>query len=193
MQSPVARLSLLGNAPLSAQQIAETFHNSAQTPVIVLMVGVPASGKSALVQSFERLGWTRLSKDQIRFELYGDEAARLDESLVEQLFVARLKLAMQSDENIVVDTTNVFTAHRQAVWRLVRERYQNRFLIHFALPLKLCLKRNALRSRVVNPAVIRMFHDGLYHKGEYPRPSEGEILRLRPHRLGQYRVLSSIV
>jgi predicted kinase len=180
-------------ATLSADQIAGAFHGASPAPMIVLLVGVPASGKSSLVKSFELLGWTRLSKDRIRFELYGDEAARRDEALVERLFVEELMAALLAGANIIVDTTNVFSEHRQVVWRLAREHnYKGRYLIHFALPLHLCLKRNALRSRVVNPEVIRMFHDQLHHRGGYPQASEGELLRLRPRQLGQYRVLFSV-
>ncbi len=177
---------------MSAEQIAAAFHGADPAPMIVLLVGVPASGKSSLVKSFEQLGWTRLSKDRIRLQLYGDEAARRDEALVERLFVEELLAALLAGANIIVDTTNVFCEHRQAVLSLAREHnYKRRYLIHFALPLHLCLKRNALRPRVVNPEVIRMFHDQLHHRGGYPQASEGELIRLRPRHLGQYRVLSS--
>ncbi len=189
-QSPVSFLAAQRRPTMSAELIASAFQAFGAAPTIALFVGVPASGKSALVQSFEEQGWTRLSKDQIRLRVFGDEAARLDEQLVERLFIAELTAALQRGANIVVDTTNIFVAHRQVVWSLAREHnYKKRYLIHISLPLHLCLKRNSLRSRVVGPEVIRIFHDHLHHRGGYPAAAEGELLRLRPQRVGQYRVL----
>lgn len=175
----------------SAQEVAACFADTHILPKIVLLVGIPASGKSTLAAALQARGFYCLSRDRIRAELTGDETDHDHEYEVTRRFNARLHSLLRTKRCIVVDTTNVCSDHRWAVLRPAgRHGYNGRYLIHLDLPLRTCLKRNLLRERNVPPEVLINMHRRLHHGDDYPGPGEGQLLKLRPTAPGHYRIQS---
>lgn len=127
-----------------------------------LLIGLPGSGKSTWARRF---AWTKrsflvVSTDQIRAQLYGDEAIQGDwlriwhEVQVQFQYgvgeIQRVRL-----EGVLYDATNTRRRSRREVIQAAREAGFERILaVWFDVPLACCLYRNRLRSRQVPADVI---------------------------------------
>src|SRR5262249_18432645 len=74
---------------------------------LILLVGIPASGKSTLAARFNARGYRTLCLDAIREELYGDAALQTGLKRVIATFYRRLRAKLRDRERIVVDATSV--------------------------------------------------------------------------------------
>jgi len=126
---------------------------SSEAQRIVVLVGLPGSGKSTYL---ERLGITSLSSDGIR-QLLADDAtdqtihARVFQSL---RYLLRQRLAIGRPATYV-DATHLTPAERRPYIKIA-ERYGCAVeALYFDVPLDVCLERNRGRSRVVPEEAVR--------------------------------------
>jgi predicted kinase len=122
---------------------------------LIMLVGLPASGKSTAARKLARRGFTPLSADSIRRELYGDAAIQGDASEVLAVFDRRLDELLAKGADIVVDNTNVWPDLRKPI--LDRARvfgYTDIAIYVIDTPLIVCLYRNYRRERVVALKII---------------------------------------
>lgn len=120
-------------------------------PRLVLLVGIPASGKSSFASKFNNDPFTVLSTDTIREELYGDVAIQGPEAW--KVFHVRLKDLVRQRANIIIDNTNVNAKSRREILDTCKG-YEVDYVV-FSVPLVECLRRNAARARQVPEEVIR--------------------------------------
>jgi D-glycero-D-manno-heptose 1,7-bisphosphate phosphatase len=179
--APVTELDV----PALVSQIARP----AGSKSIVLMVGIPASGKSTLVNPLEQAGYTRLSMDVIRGRLYGDEGKLGDSKLVNATFKADLKAALAEGKNIVVDNTNTRLAAREEILKAAAEAgYTDFQIVVMDVPLEECIRRNAARSRVVPEVGLRGMHKHLWTGGGLPTALEARVTFIAPVADKKFRV-----
>jgi len=154
----------------------------------ILMVGIPASGKSTFVTRLESRGYERLSLDVVRGEMYGDENIQGDGRKVKARFMEKLVDALVAGRNVVLDNTHFsFSARRAAVEALREHGYNIRMFI-LNVPLEECILRNARRDRVVDEQVLRDMHATLWEKGGLPTTSEGRLTFVTPAANGRYNM-----
>lgn len=95
------------------------------SPELVIMVGIPGSGKSTYVQKYREMGYEVINPDSIRVELTGDMAdqSRNHEAwlLTHQLLVYLLKIG----QNAVLDATNVNLSNRRKFMKAIKEEVPN--------------------------------------------------------------------
>ncbi len=126
---------------------------SSETQRIVVLVGLPGSGKSTYL---ERLGITPLSSDVIR-QLLADDAT--DQTIHARVFqcmryLLRQRLAIGRPATYV-DATHLTPAERRP-YIDIAERYGCAIeALFFDVPLDVCLARNRGRSRVVPEEAVR--------------------------------------
>ena len=155
---------------------------------LVLLIGLPASGKSTISEAFEAAGWVRINKDSLRKELYGDESILGDGRAVNKLFYVRLEEALLAGRNILVDNTNVHSLHRKGTLAMAQEHgYARATHVFLDVPLEECLRRNALRERKVPVEAFQELAKALSRKGGIPSRREGQLVVLNPgHDRGSF-------
>lgn len=172
-----ANLWSLKGMEVDADRIVSIF-NMKKGGQLVMMIGLPASGKSTLAEKFVEAGWVRLNKDALRQELYGDEAELGDMKVINRLFYSRLEEALKAGRNVLVDNLNFNMFYRKGPIEMARSfgyRHITNLLLN--VPADECVRRNKGRARQVPENVIHEVAAMMYGDG-YPRPFEGQLLVL---------------
>lgn len=159
-------------------------------PRFILLMGLPASGKSTIAEQLDAAGFVRLNADAIRKELYGDEAEQGDPKKVWGILMSRLGTALSKRQRIVLDLTNMTRSNRRPLIRKAVKKGVPVDLFLLDVPLAVCLERNKRRTRVVPEVVLRGMARGFKRSG-LPRADEGRLTILRPGKQhGLYKVVS---
>ena len=108
----------------------------------IMLVGLPGAGKSTIAQKFTNKGYTILSPDQLRNELNIHEIDRIRDIL--DILYEKLEQAIQNNDNIVYDSTNLTVKRRREVLDLLPDTY-NKICYIVEVPIELCKKRNSHR------------------------------------------------
>ncbi len=122
---------------------------------IVVLVGLPGSGKSSYL---ERLGVTGLSSDALRV-LLADDAT--DQTIHEQVFqtmryLLRQRLAIGRPVTYI-DATNLRPEERRPYIGIGQSYGCQVEAVFFDVPLEICRARNAARHRIVpEDALLKM-------------------------------------
>jgi predicted kinase len=147
---------------------------------LILLVGIPASGKSTLAGKLVQKGFECINADAIRAELYGNELQQGDPQEVFSVFFDRLEALMKDEKDIVVDNTNLKVPHRKQILdRGHKFGYGDVQLWVLDVPLDVCLQRNAARDKKVEEDVLaNMFMS--FNRGGRPRKEEGKLVLIRP-------------
>jgi predicted kinase len=122
---------------------------------IVVLVGLPASGKSTYLQ---RIGMRGLSSDVIRGLLADDERDQTNHERVFQTvrYLLRQRLAIGRPVTYI-DATNLTPAERRPYLEIGQQFGCDVEAEFFDVPLAVCLERNAGRDRVVpEEAMVKM-------------------------------------
>jgi predicted kinase len=148
-------------------------------PRVVLMIGLPGSGKSTYA---EQNGVTALSSDAVRQLLVDDPT---DQSIHYRVFLTlryllRHRLALRRPLTYV-DATNLTASERRPYIQLAERFGAAAEAIYFDVPVEVCIERNQRRNRIVPEAAIRAMEAKLVP----PKPEEGfsriTVVRVTPH------------
>lgn len=147
---------------------------------IIIMVGIPGSGKSTeakkLLQDFDyidsKLNISRnniiLSSDEIRKEITGDENNQEKNEEVFKLMHKRIKENIKKGI-VIVDATNITTNNRKAILNCVKKEKCLKIAYVMTTPIQLCKIFNSGRERKVPEYVI----DNMAKKFQVPFLEEG--------------------
>lgn len=120
---------------------------------ILMLKGLPASGKSTYAKELEEQGWYRTNKDDIRKELFPNYTFK-DEKEVVAIETEYVCNGLYSGKNVVVDNTHFNPTH-EARLRKIAEKYNADFEILFIdTPVEICIRRNRKRANSVPIEVI---------------------------------------
>lgn len=133
---------------------------------VVILRGLPASGKSYYAKTLEAKGWIRVEKDEIRKDgqLFKDgeyNHKRGDEAIVLKERNRLIREALSKGKSVVSADTNLYPKHITGIGAIAREFNatveQKDFL---DVPIAELIKRDKERDNTVGEQVIRkMFHD----------------------------------
>ena len=127
--------------------------------VLIVMCGLPASGKSTYTQWLVGSGvFYQVCPDLIRKELYGDENIQGDGKKVFSIAHSQIKSFGESGENVVFDATNINAKRRKELVEKMRPYFDVIICKWFHTPYDICYARNQARDRQVPTEVLyRMF------------------------------------
>ena len=123
---------------------------------LIIMIGLPASGKSTYCEQQHKNGWVVNSSDAIREELYGTEDIQSHNDVIFNTMLRRTFAALGANTNCIYDATNLTSKRRINLIKQIRQKFPDVSIeaMVMATPYEECLKRNAARSRVVPEKVI---------------------------------------
>jgi len=136
---------------------------------LILLVGLPASGKSTFAKTLVNEDTVLLSSDALRKELLGDEKCQENNELVFRTLYSRAKKYLIDGKNVIIDATNINMKDRKRTLSNFKGMQIKREAIVFATPFTECVKRDEQRKRNVGKEVIKKF----LHRFEMPMLFEG--------------------
>ena len=123
--------------------------------VLIVMCGLPASGKSTYSEWLAESGiFQRVCPDLIRKDLYGDENVQGDGKKVFSIAHYQMKEIGSVGGNVVFDATNIDRKTRKDLVKKMRPHFDIIICKWFSTPLLTCKLRNAQRERQVPYAVL---------------------------------------
>lgn len=126
--------------------------------ILLILRGVPASGKSTHAEELQRQGWTVVNRDSIRFSLYGEYWGKgVDETVVTDVENSMIESALRANANVVVDATNL--NQKALKTKLSIASRFGAFVSYrdFEVPAYVALEFDNLRQRKVGAEVINGF------------------------------------
>ena len=124
--------------------------------VLIVLKGLPASGKSTYAQILEESGtFERVCLDTIREELYGNESIQGDGKKVFEIAQTRMRLIGMRGGNCVYDATNLNRERRIKLIDDMQNYFDVLIIKEFTTPYHICYDLNKARDRVVPSEVMR--------------------------------------
>ncbi len=148
---------------------------------VLILIGVPASGKSTWSLDFVRTNpdWVRVSRDDFRFMLKDQPFCEPKiESLINTLQDSVIMESLKKGLNVIIDNTNLKKKYIEHFAKLVEPYASVEFQI-FDISLEKALERDEAREKKVGKEVLeRMFNQyeiliGSFDPSE--RPIKNEI------------------
>lgn len=136
---------------------------------LLMLKGLPASGKTTYAKELVNKGWKRVNKDDLRSMIDDGQWSKKNEVSI----VATQELTVQSllsnGNNVVIDDTNFFEPHEKR-WRELAEKYKATFEVKFFdVPVEECIARDAKRGdKSVGVTVIREMSKRYFNKDIAP-------------------------
>ena len=137
-------------------------------PRLILLVGIPGSGKTTYAKEHIEENAVHLSSDAIRAELYGDESIQGNPAEVFSLMQTRAVEALNDGKDVWYDATNITRKDRSSIINICPKFVRIECRIIWA-PIEECIKRDAARERTVGKAII----DKMLKRFQTPYVDEG--------------------
>ncbi|UNC93443.1 ATP-binding protein [Candidatus Contubernalis alkaliaceticus] len=115
---------------------------------LVVMVGLPASGKSTVTRDYQCRGYGVVNPDSIRLR-FGIQYSGELEKEIWTIAYAELKGFLKLGKDVVFDATNLTRTQRKPLIKIAKS-YGAKVTAHtLSTPLELCLERNENRDAPV--------------------------------------------
>jgi predicted kinase len=123
---------------------------------LIILRGVPASGKSTVAEQYREMGFTIVNRDNIRYIMFGKYWG-VDEQVVTDVENAMIESSLRADTSVVLDATNLNRKNLKTKLSLASRYGAEVDYLSFAVPLTVALERDRARERQVGEAVIKNF------------------------------------
>jgi len=144
-----------------------------QMSKLLVLVGLPASGKSTFARELVAKGWKRVNKDDLRSMIDDSKWSRDNEKKIIAYEDALVIMSLNKGWDVVVDDTNF--GHQER-WKHIAGTHNAEFEVKFFdVPLMECIERDSKRGdkSVGSKVIMRMYE-------QYLKPAKPSILRDKP-------------
>ena len=135
----------------------------------IMLVGLPASGKSTYAENLRQKGFHVHSSDKIREELTVDINSQDKNTEVFRELHKRIKSDLQNGISCVYDATNINMRRRKAFLDEIKKYDCKKTCVLFLIPIEVCKERNQNRERKVPNEVfdkmLKQFQCPYYYEG----------------------------
>jgi predicted kinase len=138
-----------------------------------IMCGMPLSGKSSYGKILQSQGWVRVSLDDIRLALHGQNYKAEAEPLVWESAELMVRALLKSGHKVIVDTTNRTRERRKRWIRVAKEFELTLEIFHVDTDFETCKERNKALKRLA-PNVLKQ----IYKEFQKPTSEEGTIVKI---------------
>lgn len=148
---------------------------------LLMLKGLPASGKSTFAMTLVGQGYVRVNKDDLRQMLHGGAFSKGNEKQVLAIRDAIIVDTLARGRNVVVDDTNFAPRHEVRLRELANEHgAEFKMDDHFLeTPIEQCIDRDLKRLNSVGERVIRqMYNQYVKPPIEVYTPPEGKPMAI---------------
>lgn len=143
--------------------------NQTNKPKLIILVGLPGSGKTTYANKHLRKKNTFvLSSDAIRKDVFGDETAQHNNKLVFSILFKRARSKLKQGMNVVIDATNISSQVRKETLQMFADLDLKKIATVVNAPVEICILRDKHRTRNVGEEVITKL------AGRFEQPSLDE-------------------
>jgi predicted kinase len=139
---------------------------------ILLLKGLPASGKSTFAKELARQSdWKRVNKDDIRAMADDSKWSKANEKLVIEWRDMLIWNSLANGYSVVVDDTNLHPKHLERMHQIAREFSGNKVEVEekfFDVSVEECIKRDLGRNNSVGEKVIRTMYNQFVNSSQAP-------------------------
>lgn len=116
---------------------------------IVVLVGLPASGKSTIAEKYAKGGYSVFGYEKVRKELSENFGVQSDDDSVFKVLQSRIRAALLDGKNVVYDAANINAKRRESFLSEVDRLGCHKHCIFMAVPYSVCVIRNQKRENRV--------------------------------------------
>jgi predicted kinase len=125
---------------------------------LIVLMGIPASGKSTYAEKLKEEGKIVLSSDELRLELYGDVDHQDNNGHIFNTLFTRAREQLKLGNDVVIDATNINSKKRIHLIQQEFKHHDNKEAYAFMTPYHNCIQHNNMRDRVIpTHAIKRMY------------------------------------
>lgn len=138
-----------------------------ETVQLLVLKGLPASGKSSYAKELVAQGWKRVNKDDLRAMIDSKKFSRENEKMIRLAEESLAHRYLSNGFNVVVDDTNFgYENYWRDFAKTFREGYVQIDFKFFDVPVMECIERDAGRgdNSVGGEVILRMYNQHLAHK-----------------------------
>lgn len=115
----------------------------------IMLVGLPASGKTTVAKKYENEGYDLFSSDGIISELFEKKYDKNKSDIVFETLHQRIRESISAGHNVIYDATNINARRREDFLRRINELGCKKHCIFMAVPYSVCVIRNQKRDNSV--------------------------------------------
>ena len=140
---------------------------------LVLLRGLPASGKSTYSAQLVMQGYKRINADDLRLMVDNGSYSKSNEKFITDVMQCMAALALQDGLNVVMDNTNFNPFHIKWAKALSRDTRAELEIVDIKTPLEICVQRDLERTKGrVGKDVIMKMYKRWFVNGEFPKVEE---------------------
>lgn len=125
---------------------------------LIMLKGLPASGKSTYAKNLASKGYIRVNKDDLRAMLHNGKWSGKNEKQVLAIRDAIIVTSLSDGKSVVVDDTNLDPKHEQTLANIAKEYKASFETMRFDTDVEECIKRDLARANSVGERVIRRMY-----------------------------------
>jgi len=133
--------------------------------MLIILTGIPASGKSSLAKELKRLleleneSIEIVDSDEIRRKTYITNFDPSLESFIREESLVNINNHLKAGKHVISDDINYYQSMRHELKEIARKNKDIFEIIHFDIPLEIALERNTERGEPIPHEVIEKINE----------------------------------